>query len=227
MTVIPVIDLLQGKAVRARHGQRASYRPWNSPLCPAGAVLPLVRALHDDLGCRVIYFADLDAIQGATGNALLLARINTAFPTLTLWLDAGFRRPADIDALRRLASFRAVVGSECWLDRGPLPEGATILSIDMDRDGLRDPSGLAADPTRYPDNLILMNLSRIGGDAGPDLELMKMFRARNPETHLYLAGGIRNIADLRAARDAGAAGVLLASALHDGQLSVSDINHFS
>lgn len=211
----------------ARRGQRADYRPVNSTLCQQGAVLPLVRALHENFGSRRLYIADLDAILGQGDHAALLADINKAFPDVELWLDAGFRTPADIERLRAQVSFRAVIGSETWRDEGSLQNGHTLLSIDIGAEGLLDPSGIAADPARHPDDLILMNLVRIGNDLGPDLVLLEHFATQHPNKRCYLAGGIRDRTDLSATRKAGAAGVLLASALHDGRISAADLMDFN
>jgi phosphoribosylformimino-5-aminoimidazole carboxamide ribotide isomerase len=63
-----------------------------------------------------------------------------------------------------------------------------------------------------------MTLDRVGADAGPDLDTLAAIQARAPRARLFGAGGIRGEADLQAARAAGAAGWLVASALHDGKL---------
>lgn len=73
-----------------------------------------------------------------------------------------------------------------------------------------------------------MNLTRVGANAGPDLALLQGHAATaRHDTRLYLAGGIRDITDLHAARAAGASGVLVASALHDGRISAADLAVFS
>ncbi len=227
MIIIPVIDLLQGHAVLARRGRRADYGPVNSTLCQRGAVLPLVRVLHENFGFKRLYIADLDAILGQGGHVGLLADINNAFPDIELWLDAGFRSPADVEHQHTRLRFRAVIGSETWRDDGSLQDSDTLLSIDIGAEGLRDPSGIATDPTRQPGDLILMNLARVGADLGPDLLLLGHNATQRPDKRHYLAGGIRNHTDLSAAQKAGAAGVLVASALHDGRISAADLTDFN
>lgn len=227
MTVIPVIDLLQGHAVLARMGSRQDYRPIDSDFCRAGQVLPLVHHLHHDFASRLVYIADLDAIQGSGSNTPLIAEIQQEFPQLELWVDGGFRNQTDIDALRRSVAFRTVIGSESWTSGSPPRDGKPILSIDSDEHGLRDPSGVASDPGRRPNDLILMNLRRVGSQRGPDLTLLEYWRGQAPDARLYLAGGIRDRDDLDTAHAAGAAGVLLASAIHDGHIKPSDLLAFT
>ena len=222
MILIPVIDLLQGLAVHARQGLRDSYRALDSSLCRDGAVLPLVDTLVQDWGATHLYLADLDAIQGTGNHLALLQQIRSRFPQLTLWLDGGFRTPDDIRTLREQLSVRCVVGSESWISDQALPHDC-VLSVDSDADGPRDPSGICCDSTRLPDELILMNLSRVGSAQGPDLALLQHWQQRTPQARLYAAGGVRDAEDLQRLRTAGAAGVLLASALHAGHLSPADL----
>jgi phosphoribosylformimino-5-aminoimidazole carboxamide ribotide isomerase len=67
--------------------------------------------------------------------------------------------------------------------------------------------------------VIVMTLDRVGARAGPDLETFARLRAAAPDRTLIGAGGVRDAADVRAAAAAGAAGWLVASALHDGTLA--------
>ncbi len=68
MQVIPVIDLMGGQAVRARMGDRAYYRPLESPLSPTSDAVDVVRGLLGVFPFSALYVADLDAIQGARGQ---------------------------------------------------------------------------------------------------------------------------------------------------------------
>jgi phosphoribosylformimino-5-aminoimidazole carboxamide ribotide isomerase len=223
LILIPVIDLLQERAVHARQGRRDRYRPLDSPLCRDGEVLPLVQRLVEEWGFGHLYLADLDAIQAQGDNRAVLHRILERFPGLQVWLDGGFRCPQDMLPLARHPSLRCVVGSESWDSPSPLPPGS-LLSIDSDRTGPRDPSGICKDGERLPAELILMNLSRVGSHTGPDLDLLAHWRQAAPAARLYAAGGVRDIRDLAALDSAGASGVLLASALHAGHLLPSDLS---
>lgn len=187
-------------------------------LCRTADPIDLVHTLHVERHFPLIYMADLDAIQQLGDHAALLARINDLFPELHLWFDGGFQTPADLTRIGRLSRVRAVIGSESWTDRHACPTEGSLLSIDCDAQGPRDPSGICGDPVRRPHDLILMNLGRVGSRQGPDADLLEEWRNQAPGARLYLAGGIRGIDDVVAAHSAGAQGVLTASALHDGSL---------
>src|SRR3569832_1698193 len=71
-----------------------------------------------------------------------------------------------------------------------------------------------------------MTLARVGMDAGPDLARLTQLQRLNTACRMYAAGGVRQIDDLTALARAGAAGVLLASALHAGRLSRPELDAF-
>ena len=227
MNIIPVIDLLQGQAVHAKQGRRAEYKPLQTPLCQNGEVEPFIQRLCDNYAITHLYLADLDAIQGHGNNFQALHHISTCFPHLVLWIDAGFKKPADIQKLQTALPFRPVIATETWQYKSRPPFEDAILSIDIGDDGLRDPSGISADESRRPETLILMDLVQVGSNSGPNLKLLSEWQSKTSDTHLYTAGGVRNLDDLQQLQIAGAAGVLLASALHDGALTAVDLTSFS
>ena len=68
-----------------------------------------------------------------------------------------------------------------------------------------------------------MTLARVGSDAGPDLARLAEIRAIAPGCEIYAAGGVRDVADLSALKGAGAAGALIASALHERRIVGADL----
>ena len=210
-----------GEAVRARAGKREQYRALQSVLCGSSrpdAVLEGFLALHP-FDC--VYIADLDAILGRGSNQATLERLRQAYPGLDFWVDAGF---ADADAARewqRSGLGRAVLGSESLLalpGRSEFPAGA-VLSLDfLDGRFLGLPE-LLSSPGHWPADVIVMSLNCVGTGKGPDLERLAQLRRMAHASRLYAAGGVRNVDDLYALADAGVAGVLLASALHDGMIN--------
>lgn len=230
--VVPVIDLQGGQVVRARRGERARYRPIVSRLAAGSEPLAIARALLERSGATRLYLADLDALQGGAPQADAIAALAAALPGIDWWVDAGF---ADASAARALLERLAahaprivpVFASEalasreafehCFDGRASLVQA--LLSLDA-RGGQRlDRAGCWDAPERWPDEVILMTLERVGANAGPDLDTLRAMRRRaRPGTRFIGAGGIRDAADLRAAQQAGASAWLVASALHDGGL---------
>jgi phosphoribosylformimino-5-aminoimidazole carboxamide ribotide isomerase len=237
MQVIPVLDLLDGHAVRAVRGERAHYRPIQSPLCATSEPLAVARALLAATGARTLYIADLAAILGRGDHAEQLAAILDdplpAGPGFEIWLDAGYAdfpsMRAMLDRVERLrrthdTTLVPVFGTESLRDWRALQQAeatglAPLLSLDH-RAGhrLTDPAAAAPDISWWPARVIVMTLDHVGSYHGPDLATLAAVRAQAGERMLIGAGGVRHAADLSAAAASGAAAWLVASAIHDGQL---------
>lgn len=232
MNLIPVIDLLLGQVVRAQRGDRKSYRPIVSPLCGSSEPVTVARVLVDHCASSRLYVADLDALQGGAVQAGALRDILQALPGIELWVDAGFTDAPAAEALRDALAphgdrLVTVFASESLASREVLERcfgaqraaGANaVLSLDR-RDGQRlDAAGCWTSPELWPGRVIVMTLERVGADAGPDLDTLGQVKALSPHTQFIGAGGVRDVADLSRAAEAGAAGWLVASALHDGRI---------
>ncbi|GLK69937.1 nickel transporter [Ancylobacter dichloromethanicus] len=230
MELIPVIDLMGGAVVHARRGAREAYRPIETPLSASAAPLDVADGLLALGAFRTLYIADLDAIAGKSGHDAVLGRLAARHPGLGLWVDAGEATPAALS--RRVANGpgRPVVGSESLAGRAEaeaaLAGGAGLLSLDYGAEGPRGPAELHADAGLWPQAVIVMTLARVGAGQGPDIERLSGVLARAQGRRVYAAGGVRGADDLHRLADLGVAGVLLASALHDGRLSRADIAAF-
>src|SRR5262244_3681543 len=89
MQVIPVLDLKGGAVVHARMGQRAQYRPIETPLSPTSNPIDVARGLLSIYPFSSFYIADLDAITGAGNNDAALTELRGEFPQSTFWVDNG------------------------------------------------------------------------------------------------------------------------------------------
>jgi phosphoribosylformimino-5-aminoimidazole carboxamide ribotide isomerase len=246
MQVIPVLDLLDGQAVRAVRGERARYRPIESSLCATSKPLAVAHALLAATGARTLYIADLGAIlqQGdhADHVAALLRELDEhAGPETEIWLDAGYTDFPSMRALfdrietaRRVSSvshkLRAtlvpVFGTETLRNADALLEAkaagfAPVLSLDH-RAGsvIADPAAARPDTSWWPSRVIVMTLDHVGSYQGPDLDTLAAVRAQAGDRALIGAGGIRHTADVSAAAQSGAVAWLVASAIHDRKLDL-------
>ncbi len=273
--IIPVIDLMRGRAVAARGGRRAEYAPISSVLCAGSDPASVAHALLRVTGSNALYVADLDAIMGGTGQASHIRRLADALPGVAILLDAGFRDPDDCKTWHDTTNVIPVLGSESLrpvamvtavdkiaatspgLTGGPIldwvarssratsqpvgetaldpgfrrgddldPDGDFILSLDFDANGFRGPPELLETPNLWPGTIIVMTLDRVGEDRGPDLDRLRDIIASAEGRRVIAAGGVRHRADLKALAEASAAGVLIASALHDQRIGQKEIAAF-
>jgi phosphoribosylformimino-5-aminoimidazole carboxamide ribotide isomerase len=226
LQAIPVIDLMGGQVVRARMGDRASYRPLRSPLSPTSDAVDVVRGLLSVYPFRTLYVADLDAIQGAGDNLPALSRIRAEFPHLRMWIDNGAADAAALEALTGADLGIPVVGSESQRDSALIARAISseiVLSLDFRGDAFQGPAELLAEPALWPRRVIVMTLARVGSGAGPDLERLAAILAIAGRREIYAAGGVRDAADLSALKAVGLAGALIASALHERRIVAADL----
>jgi phosphoribosylformimino-5-aminoimidazole carboxamide ribotide isomerase len=238
MRVVGVIDLKGGTAVHAVRGERERYRPVRSVIASdEGDPIALARAFRSELRLDEVYIADLDAITSEGDNTTVLGALTRE---ALVMVDAGVSEPARARSLLDLGAHRVIVGTETLsgadaLERllAELPDSAVILSVDL-RDGRAlslDPqlaglSALDAVARLHRVGLreaIVLDLARVGSGAGPDVALIAELRAAFPDLELLAGGGVRDVEDLRALDAAGAAGALVATALHSGVIGAAEL----
>jgi phosphoribosylformimino-5-aminoimidazole carboxamide ribotide isomerase len=228
MLVIPVIDLRKGQAVRAIAGQRDQYRPLATSLSPSSDPDAVMLAYRSIYPFTTFYLADLDAIEHTGGNRSVVMQLLKAFPHAIFWLDAGFSTLQQVRSWPQNPRLRPVLGSES--QSGPdavaqllqhCRDYRPLLSLDFKQGQFLGPAELLDRPDIWPQEVILMQLDRVGAGRGPDASLPAA-EGKN----FYAAGGVRDKADLQRLSAQGYAGVLVASALHDEQLSGADMAAF-
>jgi phosphoribosylformimino-5-aminoimidazole carboxamide ribotide isomerase len=69
---------------------------------------------------------------------------------------------------------------------------------------------------------IVLDLARVGSGEGVNMDFLKQAIA-SLSTGVYVGGGVRGVADLIELRDLGLSGVLVATALHNGKISITDL----
>ncbi|MEM7542398.1 MAG: HisA/HisF-related TIM barrel protein [Pseudomonadota bacterium] len=222
MKLIPVIDLMGDTVVAADRGQRDSYVPLQTPLSRTAEPCEVVRGLRAHYEFDTLYIADLDAITKGRSQASSVKRVHEEFQDLVLWIDAGFAAPPQIESYGE-GSFRftPVIGTETLPDLESLAclntaLGADhfVLSLDHKEQASLGPASVFSAPQIWPQRNIVMSLSHVGANAGPDFERLNHFRSLAPSREWFAAGGVRNSDDIEILEAAGISGALLASALH-------------
>jgi phosphoribosylformimino-5-aminoimidazole carboxamide ribotide isomerase len=240
MDVIPVIDILRGVAVHAHRGERAGYRPIRSVLLQGAEPLALAGAYRRILGSTTAYVADLDAIMGTGDNLAIIGDMAAEEPQLDLLVDAGIRSADEVARLLESGAKKVIIASESMagLDAATgllaqLETRNTLFSIDL-RDRAvrwRDGSSETTDPCNVAALLstlgirdaILLEIERIGTGIGADAAFLGRITLAAPDMRFIVGGGIKTAADLLQLKRAGACGVLLATALHDGTITGEDL----
>lgn len=239
MKIIPVIDIQNGVTVRGVAGERESYQPLKSLLTESVDPSVVLKVLQDSFGLSDFYVADLDAIQHQQPNRCTLAELQQYDGMM--YCDAGVRSLDDAEILDELHVSHIVLGLESlttvdlakslMAQYGP---ERLVFSLDM-----KQGTPLAvAEEWRHSTVLevfrhaadigyrrfIVLDLAAVGMGSGiSSLDVCRTIRKELSEAEIICGGGVRHVADLTSAEQAGANGVLIASALHDRSLTPDDV----
>jgi phosphoribosylformimino-5-aminoimidazole carboxamide ribotide isomerase len=236
MKIIPVLDILNGKVVHAIRGKRNGYQPVKSVLCNSAEPLAVASSLCS-LGFNEIYIADLDAIMEKISDFSLIGQIIEK-TGLKIILDSGID---NIETIKKLFSnkvSKVILASESipsldFLRKATATYGENRIIVSLDlSDGkilskteeitkLLPLDFIMAVQAMGIKELIVLNLEKVGSNEGVDLKFLKRLIDLS-NLKVYVGGGIRNLADLVKLEENGIYGVLLATALHKGQISSSE-----
>jgi phosphoribosylformimino-5-aminoimidazole carboxamide ribotide isomerase len=236
--VYPAIDVREGRVVRLRQGDYArETRYGDDPLA-------LVRA-YADAGARWLHLVDLDAARTG-GYALhpLLSRIKRE-TGLEVQTGGGVRDDEGLESVFAAGADRVVIGSlsvadparvAAWIGR----YGGDRITIALDARCMDDGRWFPAMHgwTRQAGqglgdivdfharcglrHLLCTDIARDGMLSGPNLQLYAWLRERAPQVALQASGGARDVDDVRAARQAGCAGIVLGKALLEGHVGLRE-----
>ena len=237
MRVIPVLDIRQGRAVRAFAGDRNHYGPLESVLHAGTDPVALARAALEAWARPDLYLADLSAILGEHGPALETFRA-IAELGLTLWVDAGVQAAEAIAPLLASGVGVAILGLETVGGPGVLAEaverfGPERVAFSLDLNGGRPMVDVRRTwGTDRPDeiaaqaigagvrHMIRLDLDRVGTGrgAGP------LPVAPRAGVEWIAGGGLASLGELVALWESGFAGALVGSALHGGRINRDDLD---
>lgn len=234
MEIVPVIDIMDGVAVRAVAGRRADYRPIETPLTGGRSdVLSVAQAMLNLLpDAAMLYVADLDGIMKRQPQNAIVADLLAALPGCQVLLDNGVRAPADLNDLIGTPCLRPVIGTEVIESAGDFESivqaagGAFVLSLDFCGAARLGPDAVFNATGLWPDDVIVMELSRVGAATGPDLDRLAGIRSRAGCRRIFAAGGIRDGDDLARVAALGC-GALVSTALHAGRLTATEITRLA
>ncbi|UYB50595.1 1-(5-phosphoribosyl)-5-[(5-phosphoribosylamino)methylideneamino]imidazole-4-carboxamide isomerase [Xanthomonas sp. AM6] len=236
--VYPALDIRDGRVVRLAQGDYARETHYGDD--------PLPRAqAFADAGAGWMHLVDLDAARaGGYTLAPLLSQIR-AQTGLQVQTGGGVRSRADVQRMLDAGAARVVIGSLAVRDRESVLEwlaefGAERITVALDTRqdaqgvwrlpvlGWTETSALTLEAlaAEYAaaglKHLLCTDIARDGMLSGPNLALYAYLRQIAPGVDVQASGGIRDAADVRAAREAGCAGAVLGKALLEGRLTLDE-----
>lgn len=237
MIVYPAIDLRQGACVRLMHGLFDEVTRYDD--APAARLAAFAAG-----GATWAHIVDLDGAEA--GRAMQHALIGELAAAIDIRIQSGggVRSADDVQTLLDAGVARVVIGSLAvsqpwavadWLTRfGP---DRITLAVDVKADGDRWIPALkgwteAADVDlwtaldRYPPgrarHLLVTDVGRDGALTGPNIDLLSEIARRRPDLRVQASGGVSQLSDLAAARDAGCDGVIVGRAIYEDRFTVAE-----
>lgn len=228
MTIVPAIDILDGKCVRLYQGDYSRSTVYDYD--PAEAAREFEAA-----GAKRIHIVDLDAARGHKNNRDIVRRVRGAVSCI-LEVGGGVRSEDDIRELVEIGVDRIVVGTmmirepekvAAWNER----YGRLVAGIDA-RDGRVKVSGWEDDTSVSDEDaarwagahrlrsIVYTDISRDGALSGPSLERTARIAAVSG-LPVILSGGVGSLADIEAASNTkGVVAVITGRALYEGKVDL-------
>jgi phosphoribosyl isomerase A len=231
LTLLPAVDVADGRAVRLVQGAAGTETAYGPPLDAALA--------WQSGGASWVHLVDLDAAFGRGSNAALLAEV-VARLDVHVELSGGIRDDASLRAALDTGAARVNIGTAAledpqWCDR-VVGEYGDRVAIGLDvrghtlsaRGWTRDGGDLfevlerleKAGCQRY----VVTDVHRDGTLTGPNVTLLREVCARTTRP-VIASGGVSTLDDLRAlaALEAdGVEGVIVGKALYAGAFTVPE-----
>jgi phosphoribosylformimino-5-aminoimidazole carboxamide ribotide isomerase len=226
-TVIPAIDVLEGRCVRLSEGRREQVTIEGGD--PAAAAAGFAAD-----GTTWLHLVDLDGAFSGRSTPGLIELVVEAAAGILVQVGGGLRDAAAVEAALGAGAARAMVGTAALTDVEHLAErfgDRLVVAVDardgkVVADGWTTESELTAGELARScaaagvQRLLVTSTRRDGSLAGPDTELLaEMLEAGVP---VLAAGGIASLEDLATLRDLGCEGAVVGSALWSGRFSLAE-----
>lgn len=237
MDIIPVVDILNSEVVHAVKGNRAEYKPLKSVLCNSTDP-EIVASVLKKYGFKKLYIADLDAILGKGDNTDVFKNISEQ-TGLHLIVDAGVTETKRAQLLFQNKVNQVIIGTETLQNLNFVRTAVKLfgnekilVSLDLMKNKVLCKSELSGSMGALEvafeiqkmgvSQMIFLDLARVGSNEGIDLAFVQKFKS-SINVDLLVGGGVRNIRDILLLENLHVSGVLVATALHSGRLTVEEL----
>lgn len=236
--IIPAIDLIQGKTVRLYQGSYDKTTEYQQT--------PLqLRDLYAEAGAGILHLVDLTGAKNAADRQLELLTTLMKNAPLPVQVGGGVRTAADVEQLLAAGASRVVVGSvairepetvQGWLRTygGDKIVLALDVSINAKGDKTLPSHGWIEESTITLEqvldgfiaagakHVLCTDISKDGTLQGPNVALYAELVQKYPQIQWQASGGVGSLADIKALKPTGVAGVILGRALLEGKFTVEE-----
>ncbi|WP_353987661.1 bifunctional 1-(5-phosphoribosyl)-5-((5-phosphoribosylamino)methylideneamino)imidazole-4-carboxamide isomerase/phosphoribosylanthranilate isomerase PriA [Ruicaihuangia caeni] len=233
LTLLPAIDVVDGKAVRLLQGEAGSETDYGDPVSAAES--------WAEQGAEWIHLVDLDAAFGRGHNRGVIKRIIKNLPReVHVELSGGIRDDEGVEAAlatgaRRLNLGTAALENPEWAAH-VIAEYGEAIAIGLDvrgttlatRGWTQEGGDLWAVMARLEEagcsRYVVTDVTKDGTLRGPNLDLLREVLERTDKP-VIASGGVSNLDDIAALRDLvplGLEGAIIGKALYAGAFTLAE-----
>jgi phosphoribosylformimino-5-aminoimidazole carboxamide ribotide isomerase len=234
MTIIPAIDIIDGKCVRLTQGDYSQKTVYNEH--------PLeVAKQFEDAGFTRLHLVDLDGAKaGAIKNWKVLEAI-AGKTKLVIDFGGGIKTEKDVNIVFECGSALATVGSIAVKDEKTFTSwlesyGADkfLLGADVKDEKIAVAGWLETTDIWIYDfiekyiekgvqQIFCTDVSKDGKLEGPSIDLYKNIVTKFPSLHFIASGGVSSIDDVDELQEIGCKGVIIGKAIYEGKVKLSEL----
>lgn len=227
MSLVPVMDIKQGKVVMGDQGERDSYQPVDSDIVDSANPEEVLEEFDRRYNFKAIYIADIDSLEDYGDNINTVRRISESFEKEVM-LDCGFCDYESFDS--EILSFvdKFIVPTESLESLDELkklidkhPDSEFVVSIDLEKekfiskiDEENIQSFLADVMDLGITEVVLLDITQVGTEKGPSKQVVEIAEEIEEDFKVVSGGGVRNREDYREFLKNGVDKVLVATSLH-------------
>ena len=235
MTIIPAIDIINGKCVRLTKGDYAQQKIYNEN--------PLeVAKQFEGAGITRLHVVDLDGAKAGTIINLKVLESIAANTKLVIDFGGGIKRINDVENIFNAGASIATIGSmavkhpellEEWLMEFGADKfliGADVLDEKIKISGWLEDGGMNVFTFIGKmiglgvTNIFCTDISKDGVMEGPSIDLYKRILEEHPEINLIASGGVSNIDDVIQLKDLGCSGAIIGKAIYEEKITLQQIS---
>jgi|SRR5690606_13329245 len=237
-TIIPAIDIIDGKCVRLVKGdykQKTVYH--EDPLHAAKQ--------FEDAGLQRLHLVDLDGAKaGKVVNWKVLENISS-HTNLIIDFGGGIKTEQDLQTVFSAGAQMAAIGSMAvknekqflqWVSEygadkfflgADVKDNQIAISGWLENTSIDIFSFLEKYLAQGVDHVFCTDISKDGMLEGPATDLYKQVMKRFPTIRLVASGGVSNVNDLYELKNTGCTGAIVGKAFYENKISLLDVRQFA
>lgn len=232
LTLLPAVDVADGKAVRLTQGEAGSETSYGDPLDAAGEWV--------SQGAEWIHLVDLDAAFGRGNNTAIIRKVIKQYRDVNIEVSGGIRDDASLEAALESGATRINLGTAAlenpeWaadvigrygdaVAVGLDVRGTTLAARGWTKEGGDLWEVLARLEEAGCSRYVVTDVTKDGTLRGPNLDLLRQVVARTPKP-VVASGGVSNLDDIIALRELvhlGVEGAIVGKALYAGAFTLAE-----